>query len=101
MKVLLLLSGYPGNINSVKDTSNLNYNQVNFDPFYKGFRYLNNLLSHHQTKVICSIWDDIGKKEVIDLYKPQVIKSYDQKEFQNTESTSRLLRETSATYQKK
>ena len=83
MKVLLLLSGYPGNINSVNDTSNLKYSQVDFEPFYKGLNYLRNLLRNHETKVICSIWDNIGSEKVIKCYKPELLSSHNQKEFQN------------------
>jgi len=83
MKILLLLSGYPGNINSVKDTSNISYKQVNFDRFYKGFNYFKKLLKGYETKVICSIWDNIGSKEVNNLYKPEILSNYDQKKFQN------------------
>ena len=83
MKILLLLSGYPGNINAIKDTKNMSNDQVNFDRFYTGFDYFQNLLKNHKTKVICSIWDNIGKKEVENLYKPEICSTYKQKDFQN------------------
>lgn len=83
MKILLLLSGYPGNINSVKDTRNLKYDQVKFDNFYKGYFYLKKLLKNHETKVICSIWDNIGINEVKNLYKPEIFSTHKQKYFQN------------------
>ena len=82
MKILLLLSGYPGNINSLKDTINLNYNQINFDRFYFGFNYFKNLLKNHNTKVICSIWDNIGLKEIKNAYKPEICSTHNQNDFQ-------------------
>lgn len=82
MNMLLLLSGYPGNINSIKDTKNLNYNQINFDCFYFGFNYFKKLLKNHKTKVICSIWDNIGLNEVRDLYKPEICSTHNQEDFQ-------------------
>jgi len=82
MKILLLLSGYPGNINSLKDTLNLNYNQINFDRFYFGFNYFKNLLKNHNTKVICSIWDNIGLKEIKNAYKPEICSTHNQNDFQ-------------------
>ena len=82
MKILLLLLGYPGNTNSIKDTKNLSYSQINFDRFYFGFNYFEKLLKNHTTKVICSIWDNIGLKEVRNVYKPEICSTYNQKEFQ-------------------
>ena len=82
MKILLLLSGYPGNINSIKDTKNLRCNQIDFDRFYFGFNYFKKLLKNHKTKVICSIWDNIGLKEVRKSYKPEICSTHNQNDFQ-------------------
>jgi len=101
MKILLLLSGYPGNINSVKDTSNLNYNQVNFDPFYKGFHYFRNLLRDHETKVVTSIWDNIGSEEIIKSYKPKALSSHNQKEFQDNFDKHFRISEENRIYKRK
>ena len=60
----------------------MNYNQINFDRFYFGFNYFKNLLKNHNTKVICSIWDNIGLKEIKNAYKPGICSTHNQNDFQ-------------------
>ena len=83
MKILLLLSGYPGNINSIKNTLDLDKEDVNLEKLYKGFQYYEKLLSGFDVRVICSIWDNIGIEEIKNLYNPVICKNYNQKKFQN------------------
>lgn len=83
MKILLLLSGYPGNVNSLRNTVNLNKEEVNLEKFYKGFQYYEKLLSNFKTKVICSIWDNVGIEEIKNFYNPVICKNYNQKKFQD------------------
>ena len=88
MDILLLLSGYPGNVNSLKDTRMANTNNVDMDKFIRGHKYFNKLLKEHNTKVICSIWDKVGINQVKKYYKPVKCNSKNQRLFQETFSKS-------------
>ena len=50
--------------------------------FISGFDYFKNLLKNHNTKVICSIWDNIGLKEIKNAYKPEICSTHNQNDFQ-------------------
>lgn len=82
MNILLLLSGYASSVNSFKDTRNLNANSINMKRFLEGFDYYSKLLGNNNKKIICSIWDNIGKNEVENYYKPEICTNHIQSNFQ-------------------
>ncbi len=82
MQILLLLSGYTckripwgqGDIG----TPNLN----DMEDFFEGGNYLKKLLKNHNVITICSLWDNIGLKEVKEFYNPEICFSSSQEQFQ-------------------
>lgn len=81
MKILLLISGYICKRVSWEKGGYGTYKN-NMNDFFAGSRYLEKLLKDYDVKSICSLWDGIGKKEVIKSYNPKICISLDQNEFQ-------------------
>ena len=82
MKVLLLLSGYTCKRVPWGLGDDGTPRKEAMSDFFKGSKYLKNLLKSHEYKTICGLWDEIGIEEVKRTYKPEIYISSSQEKFQ-------------------
>ena len=82
MKILLLLSGYTCKRIPWGEGDKGTPIPNQMEDFWDAKKYLKKLLRNHQVTTICTLWDNLGIKEVNNAYNPKICLSLNQNDFQ-------------------